>query len=166
MISELQEAVDSFHALDELFTHRTFEWGETFGITRQVMDEEMERLLRTDPEALTVRLGRSAGITSSTRWPGRTRRVSSPCPAAMRGSAAICRQALPESPDGCWGSHQAFVESPDGCWGSHQAFVESPDGCWGSHQAFVESPDGCWGSHQAFVESPDACWASHQTLLG
>ena len=52
MIKELQEAVDSFHALDELFTHRTIEWGETVGFTRQMMDQEIERLLRTDPEAL------------------------------------------------------------------------------------------------------------------
>lgn len=45
MIQELQEAVDSFDALDQLFTARTMEWAEPMGITEQMVEREMERLL-------------------------------------------------------------------------------------------------------------------------
>lgn len=46
MIKELQGAADSFQALDELFTQRSREWGETIGITQQSLDKELERLIR------------------------------------------------------------------------------------------------------------------------
>ncbi len=46
MIKELQELTDSFHTLDELFTNKTIEWGETFSITQQLLDKELERLVR------------------------------------------------------------------------------------------------------------------------
>ena len=44
MIEELQEATDSFQALDEIFTRRTMESLGAFGITQQKVDEELERL--------------------------------------------------------------------------------------------------------------------------
>ena len=46
MIEELQETAYSFETLDELFTNRTIEWGETVGITQESLDEVMERLVR------------------------------------------------------------------------------------------------------------------------
>ena len=46
MIEELQEAADEFDALDKLFTARTLEWGEAFGITRELLEKELERLLQ------------------------------------------------------------------------------------------------------------------------
>ena len=50
MIQELQEAVDSFGALDQLLTSRTMEWAEPMGITEQMVEREMERLLRSGDE--------------------------------------------------------------------------------------------------------------------
>ena len=46
MIEELQEAADEFGALDKLFTERTIEWGETIGVTRELLEKELERLLQ------------------------------------------------------------------------------------------------------------------------
>ena len=46
MVSELQEAAEYYQALDEIFTNRTKEWGETVGVTQQSIDEHMERLLQ------------------------------------------------------------------------------------------------------------------------
>lgn len=46
MVSELQEAAEYYQALDEIFTNRTKEWGETVGVTQQSMDEHMKRLLQ------------------------------------------------------------------------------------------------------------------------
>ena len=45
MIKELQEASDSLHTLDELFTKRTLVWGETIGVTEESLDQELERLV-------------------------------------------------------------------------------------------------------------------------
>ena len=46
MIEEIQEAMSSFEALDELFTSRTTEWRESIGITQESVDNELERLVR------------------------------------------------------------------------------------------------------------------------
>ena len=46
MIEELQEAADEFGALDKLFTERRIEWGETIGVTRELLEKELERLLQ------------------------------------------------------------------------------------------------------------------------
>ena len=48
MVEELQEVSEVFHSLDELFTHRTMEHVETFGITQELIDLEINRLL-ADP---------------------------------------------------------------------------------------------------------------------
>ena len=45
MLEELQEAAHTFHVLDELFTERTTEWAEARGITSEVVDEYVQRLL-------------------------------------------------------------------------------------------------------------------------
>lgn len=47
MIRELQEAVKTFEALDQLFVRKTMEWAEPRGITHQSIEQEMERLLRS-----------------------------------------------------------------------------------------------------------------------
>ena len=46
MVEELQEAADEFAALDNLFTERTIEWGETVGITRESLEKQLARLLQ------------------------------------------------------------------------------------------------------------------------
>lgn len=48
MVEELQEVSDFFHSLDELFTQRTMEYAETLGITQELVDLELNRLL-VDP---------------------------------------------------------------------------------------------------------------------
>ena len=48
MVEELQEVSECFHSLDELFTQRTMEYVETFGITQELIDLEINRLL-ADP---------------------------------------------------------------------------------------------------------------------
>ena len=45
MIEELQDAADSLHSLDELFTVKTIEWAEHIGVTQQLVDKEVERLV-------------------------------------------------------------------------------------------------------------------------
>ena len=45
MIQELQEAVNTFEALEQLFMRKTTEWEESRGITHQSIEGEMERLL-------------------------------------------------------------------------------------------------------------------------
>ena len=45
MVEELQEISEFFHSLDELFTQRTMEYVETFGITQELIDLELNRLL-------------------------------------------------------------------------------------------------------------------------
>ena len=45
MIQELQQAVDSFDALDKLFTTKAMEWAAPLGITEQLVEREVERLL-------------------------------------------------------------------------------------------------------------------------
>ena len=45
MVEELQEVSEFFHSLDELFTQRTMEYVETFGITQELIDLELNRLL-------------------------------------------------------------------------------------------------------------------------
>ena len=45
MVEELQEVSESFHSLDELFTQRTMEYVETIGITQELIDLELNRLL-------------------------------------------------------------------------------------------------------------------------
>ena len=46
MVDELQEAADEFRALDILFTEKTMEWGATVGVTRDLVQKEVERLLK------------------------------------------------------------------------------------------------------------------------
>ena len=46
MLEELAELVDSFRTLDQFFTNKTMEWGETFGITEQLIDQELKRITR------------------------------------------------------------------------------------------------------------------------
>ena len=48
MVAELQEVSEFFHSLDELFTQRTMEYLDTFGITQELIDLELNRLL-ADP---------------------------------------------------------------------------------------------------------------------
>ena len=48
MVEELQEVSEYFHSLDELFTQRTMEYVETVGITQELIDLEINRLL-ADP---------------------------------------------------------------------------------------------------------------------
>ena len=48
MVEELREVSEFFHSLDELFTQRTMEYVETLGITQELIDQQLERLL-TDP---------------------------------------------------------------------------------------------------------------------
>ena len=45
MVQELQEVSEFFHSLDELFTQRTLEHVETLGITQELIDQELKRLL-------------------------------------------------------------------------------------------------------------------------
>ena len=44
MQRELREAIELFGALDEIYTTRTIDWGETVGISQQAIEEHMERL--------------------------------------------------------------------------------------------------------------------------
>ena len=46
MIEELQEMTYSFETLDELFTNRTIDHAKSLGITQQLLDETLERLVR------------------------------------------------------------------------------------------------------------------------
>ena len=46
MIEELQELTYSFETLDELFTNRTIDHAKSLGITQQLLDETLERLVR------------------------------------------------------------------------------------------------------------------------
>ena len=46
MIDELQDASFLFATLDEFFTNKTMEWGESFGITQQSVDKRVELLIR------------------------------------------------------------------------------------------------------------------------
>ena len=46
MIEELQEMTYSFETLDELFTNRTIYHAKSLGITQQLLDETLERLVR------------------------------------------------------------------------------------------------------------------------
>ena len=46
MINELQDATYLFDTLDEFFTNKTMEWGDSFGITQQLVEKELERLIR------------------------------------------------------------------------------------------------------------------------
>ena len=45
MIKELQETACCFEALDELLPDRTIEWGRTVGLTQELLDKELERLV-------------------------------------------------------------------------------------------------------------------------
>ena len=48
MVEELQEISDFLHSLDELFTQRTMDHIETYGITQEMVDLQFNRLL-ADP---------------------------------------------------------------------------------------------------------------------
>ena len=45
MIKELQDAAHLFDTLDKLLTDRTVEWLGTVGVTQQILDEKLERLV-------------------------------------------------------------------------------------------------------------------------
>ena len=45
MVEELQEISEFLHSLDELFTQKTMEYVETYGITQELIDLEFNRLL-------------------------------------------------------------------------------------------------------------------------
>ncbi len=45
MIEELQEAAHAFHVLDELFTEKTDEWAEAHGVSQEVVNQYLQRLL-------------------------------------------------------------------------------------------------------------------------
>ena len=46
MIDELQDTADIFESLDELFTTKTREWGESVGISKELVNEHLERLIK------------------------------------------------------------------------------------------------------------------------
>ena len=46
MLKELEEIVDSLRTVDQLFTNKTMEWAETFGITEQLVYQDLRRLAR------------------------------------------------------------------------------------------------------------------------
>lgn len=45
MVKELQESAHIFDTLDKLLTNRTVEWLKTVGVTQEMLDENLERLI-------------------------------------------------------------------------------------------------------------------------
>ena len=43
MIDEIQDAMSHFVAVDRFLTAKTLQWGESFGITQQAVDRELDR---------------------------------------------------------------------------------------------------------------------------
>ena len=46
MIDELEAAANLLHTQDEFFTNKTYEYGERFGINRQLVQKQTERLIK------------------------------------------------------------------------------------------------------------------------
>ena len=46
MIDELRDTADLFESLDELFTTKTREWAESVGISQELVNEHLERLIK------------------------------------------------------------------------------------------------------------------------
>ena len=46
MINELHETAEQFDRLDELFTGKTVEWANSVGISQEMLNQQLERLLK------------------------------------------------------------------------------------------------------------------------
>ena len=46
MIEELREIAEQFERLDDLFTKRTVDWANSVGVSQEMLNEQLERLLK------------------------------------------------------------------------------------------------------------------------